>query len=49
MPKASKETAALLDGDPVLPMSIAAAAAVLAAWTVVPLALGAWRTATRDA
>lgn len=30
-------------------MTLAAAAAVILAWTVVPLALGAWRTATRDA
>ena len=31
-----------------LGMSLAAAIAVLILWTVVPLALGAWRTATRD-
>jgi hypothetical protein len=30
-------------------MTIALAAVVLAVWTIVPLALGAWRTATRDA
>ena len=30
-------------------MTIAVAAVVLVAWTAVPLALGAWRTATRDA
>jgi ABC-type transport system involved in multi-copper enzyme maturation permease subunit len=31
-----------------LGMSLAAAVAVLVLWTVVPLALGAWRTASRD-
>ena len=36
-------------GTPSVPMSLAAAVAVLLAWTVVPLALGAWRTCTRDA
>lgn len=40
---------ALFDGDPSLPMSLAATAVVLLAWTAVPLAVGAWRTATRDA
>jgi hypothetical protein len=30
-------------------MTIAVAAVVLVAWAIVPLALGAWRTATRDA
>jgi hypothetical protein len=30
-------------------MSIAAAAVALVAWTIVALALGAWRTLTRDA
>jgi len=30
-------------------MTIAVAAVVILAWTIVPLALGAWRTATRDA
>jgi hypothetical protein len=30
-------------------MSLAAAVAVIAAWTVIPLAVGAWRTCTRDA
>jgi hypothetical protein len=34
---------------PAVPMSLAAAVAVLAAWTIVPLAVGAWRTCTRDA
>jgi hypothetical protein len=41
--------AALFEGDPTVPMSLAGAGAVLLAWTVVPLALGAWRTCTRDA
>ena len=40
---------ALLDGGPTVPMSLAAAVVVIAAWTVVPLAVGAWRTCTRDA
>ena len=39
----------LYDHGPTVPMSLAAAAAVVAAWTIVALALGAWRTATRDA
>jgi len=30
-------------------MSVATAVVVLVAWTVIPLALGAWRTLTRDA
>lgn len=41
--------AALFQGDPVVPMSLAAAVFAIAAWTVVPLALGVWRTSTRDA
>jgi len=41
--------AALFEGDPAVPMSLAAVAAVLLAWAVVPLAVGAWRTCTRDA
>ena len=41
--------AALFEGDPAVPMSLAAIAAVLLAWAVVPLAVGAWRTCTRDA
>jgi len=41
--------AALFEGSPTVPISIAAAALVIAAWTVVPLAVGAWRTCTRDA
>jgi hypothetical protein len=40
---------ALFDGAPTVPMSVSVAIAVLAAWTVVPLAAGAWRTSTRDA
>jgi hypothetical protein len=43
------EPAALLEGGATVPMSLAAALAVIAAWTVVPLAVGAWRTCTRDA
>jgi hypothetical protein len=39
----------LFDGVTRLPMSTAAVATVIAAWTLVPLALGAWRTVTRDA
>jgi hypothetical protein len=34
---------------PGVPMSLATAAAVLMAWTLVPLGIGAWRTCTRDA
>jgi hypothetical protein len=41
---------AILDsGRPQVGMSLAAAIVVLALWTVIPLAVGAWRTATRDA
>jgi hypothetical protein len=40
---------ALFDGGLAVPMPLAAAVAVIAAWTVVPLAVGAWRTCTRDA
>jgi hypothetical protein len=43
------EPAGLFDGGAAVPMSLAAAVAVIAAWTVVPLAAGAWRTSTRDA
>ena len=43
------EPAALLEGGVTVPMSLAAALAVVAAWTVVPLAVGAWRSCTRDA
>ncbi len=41
--------AALFEGSPTVAMSLSAAALVVIAWTVVPLALGAWRTCTRDA
>jgi ABC-type transport system involved in multi-copper enzyme maturation permease subunit len=45
--------AGLLPGqrpDPVSPaMSVTVAVAVIAAWALVPLAAGAWRTCTRDA
>lgn len=41
--------AALFDGGPRVGISLAATVAVIAAWAVVPLALGAWRTARRDA
>jgi len=40
---------ALFDGSPTVPMSVTVTMAVLAAWTVVPLAAGAWRTSARDA
>jgi hypothetical protein len=43
------EPGALFDGTWSVPMSIAAAAVTVVAWTIVPLAVGAWRTATRDA
>ena len=32
-----------------VPMSLGVALAVVAAWVAVPLAVGGWRTATRDA
>lgn len=37
------------NGGPAIPMSVAAAVAVLVGWFLVPLVVGAWRTATRDA
>jgi hypothetical protein len=43
------QPSALLDQGPRVPMSIGAAVAVIIAWTLLPLALGAWRTVTRDA
>jgi hypothetical protein len=43
------EPARLFEGGATVPMSLAAAVAVVAAWTIVPLAAGAWRTCTRDA
>jgi hypothetical protein len=39
----------LVPPDPTVPMSVAAAVTVLLAWAAVPLAVGAWRTATQDA
>jgi hypothetical protein len=41
--------AALFEGSPTVAMSLPAAALVVIAWTAVPLAIGAWRTCTRDA
>ncbi len=41
--------AALFEGSPPVSTSIAAAALVIVVWTIVPLAVGAWRTCTRDA
>jgi hypothetical protein len=41
--------AAVLGDGPIVPMSLWAAVVAIAAWTIVPLALGAWRTCTRDA
>jgi hypothetical protein len=43
------EPARLFEGGATVPMSLAAAVTVIAAWTVIPLAVGAWRTCTRDA
>ena len=43
------EPTRLFEGGATVPMSLAAAVAVIAAWIVVPLAAGAWRTCTRDA
>lgn len=43
------QPAALMDGPPPVSMAVATALVVLVAWTVIPLALGAWRTVTRDA
>lgn len=43
------EPAAILGRPPTVSMSAAAAAVAVVAWTLVPLALGAWRTCTRDA
>jgi hypothetical protein len=39
----------LVPPDPAVSVSLAAAVAVLLAWAALPLAAGAWRTATRDA
>jgi ABC-type transport system involved in multi-copper enzyme maturation permease subunit len=41
--------ASLFDGSPTVSISITAAILVVVTWTVVPLAVGAWRTCTRDA
>jgi hypothetical protein len=43
------EPAAVLGNGVHVAMSLTAAVLVIAAWTIVPLAAGAWRTATRDA
>jgi hypothetical protein len=43
------EPAQILGDGAHVPMSVAAAAAVVLAWTLVSLAIGAWRTFTRDA
>jgi hypothetical protein len=43
------QPAALADGPPPVTMSVATAVVVFVARTVVPLALGAWKTQTRDA
>jgi len=43
------EPAALFDGGVAVPMSLSTAVLVVVAWAAVPLAVGAWRTCTRDA
>jgi ABC-2 family transporter protein len=43
------EPARLFEGGATVPMSLATAVVVIAAWAVVPFAVGAWRTCTRDA
>lgn len=43
------EPAPLFQGSATVPMSLLTAILVIAAWVVVPLAAGAWRTCTRDA
>jgi hypothetical protein len=43
------EPAAVLGDGAHVPMSLTTAVLVVAAWTIVPLAAGAWRTVTRDA
>lgn len=43
------EPAALFEGSATVPMSLSAAVLAVVAWTIVPLAAGAWRTCTRDA
>jgi hypothetical protein len=39
----------LFDGEVAVPTSVGVAVAVVAAWTLVPLVAGAWRTCKRDA
>jgi hypothetical protein len=41
--------AALFEGPRTVQMSVGAAVLVIAMWTIVPLAVGAWKTCTRDA
>ena len=43
------QPSALISGPTEVKMSLAAAAVTLLAWTIVALALGSWRTVTRDA
>ena len=43
------QPSALISGPTEVKMSLAAAAVALLAWTIVALALGSWRTVTRDA
>ena len=43
------QPSALISGPTEVRMSLAAATAVLLGWTIVALAVGAWRTVTRDA
>ena len=40
---------AALHGSPTVSMSLAAAAITMVAWIAIPLALGTWRTVTREA
>jgi len=43
------EPVAVLGEGAHVPMSLTTAVLVIAAWALVPLAAGAWRTMTRDA
>ena len=43
------EPSSVLGHPPAVAMSATAAVVTVVAWTLVPLALGAWRTCTRDA
>ena len=43
------EPGSVLGHPPTVSMSAAAAVVTVVAWTLVPFALGAWRTCTRDA